>query len=566
MCSMPASLLRALLVAYSVLEPVSASGLDGAEEACPTTDSAKSAMMLQKDRSQDFAQGDLCQLKEVQSACYEFTGEKGWNVTTPLELAEAFNTDLASVQKLLKTMDFNKTSLKCSTLCSKVSKKIPSKLRPPKAHVGYRLDSTGKLLWDVDLSPAFLNSVEIPDEAPEHAHEAADKKAKLLQMQGSRNSSAHGVLDTAYTPDPVGEEELLYLVAQAFFMYPANADVFNKAASQSLLEKSSAPDGFHQATQTFVMLAQSWMAQSLKNFNAYHLPKAYEKWLGHSETKRHGVTKQGCTCMKTWSSSGGHTVNDYCGNPDNDAGGDWCLVTKDATGEGCQGTDWGYCAPKGEDKTLQGCSCKAACQNHDKDPGGPWCMVKSTACQGTNWGTCQSLCGPECQKLRVRLVETERYLTQLSFKWDGTAVGAFAYIRAGSTTKAHISVHNADQLQGRYRASGKALLTDTTFSTEDNGRKVVYLCPAWWNLIKDCKDDIRSCSRYNLGTAIGTIVHETMHHTPMGFDDYLYYRKVVEKFVTANRMSPKAMKVVRDCADCVEYFIADNNDYTNTGR
>ena len=51
------------------------------------------------------------------------------------------------------------------------------------------------------------------------------------------------------------------------------------------------------------------------------------------------TTTQGCACEQTWSYQG-TTISDYCGNPDNDPNGDWCMVV-DQT---CQGTNWGTCA------------------------------------------------------------------------------------------------------------------------------------------------------------------------------------------------------------------------------
>ena len=38
-------------------------------------------------------------------------------------------------------------------------------------------------------------------------------------------------------------------------------------------------------------------------------------------------------------------TTNYCANPDNDAGGEWCYVTEE--GEICEGLNWGYCAAEG---------------------------------------------------------------------------------------------------------------------------------------------------------------------------------------------------------------------------
>ena len=52
------------------------------------------------------------------------------------------------------------------------------------------------------------------------------------------------------------------------------------------------------------------------------------------------TTTTGCACKETWTTTLGITVNNYCGNPDNDSGGNWC-----ATECSNCGTDgWGYCA------------------------------------------------------------------------------------------------------------------------------------------------------------------------------------------------------------------------------
>jgi len=57
------------------------------------------------------------------------------------------------------------------------------------------------------------------------------------------------------------------------------------------------------------------------------------------------VTKQGCKCKPgPWAITGyaSKVIQGYCGNPDNDEGGDYCLVPKDQ--EKCQGgSNWGYC-------------------------------------------------------------------------------------------------------------------------------------------------------------------------------------------------------------------------------
>jgi len=51
----------------------------------------------------------------------------------------------------------------------------------------------------------------------------------------------------------------------------------------------------------------------------------------------------GCLCRKTWGCAGGgmHCDN-YCCNPDQDPGGEWCFKEDETCGSG---TNWGYCSP-----------------------------------------------------------------------------------------------------------------------------------------------------------------------------------------------------------------------------
>merc|ERR1712217_866468 len=101
-------------------------------------------------------------------------------------------------------------------------------------------------------------------------------------------------------------------------------------------------------------------------------------------------TTKGCACKKEWTGYG-KTISDYCGNPDNDANGEWCYVVD----EKCQGNNFGYCAePLGARKTTKGCFCEKVwsldgkenqkvteyCGNPDNDAGGEWCFVKDKTC------------------------------------------------------------------------------------------------------------------------------------------------------------------------------------------
>ena len=53
------------------------------------------------------------------------------------------------------------------------------------------------------------------------------------------------------------------------------------------------------------------------------------------------TTESGCACLESWTHSSYEPCSDYCCNPDDDAGGEWCFVED----EECQGANWGYCAP-----------------------------------------------------------------------------------------------------------------------------------------------------------------------------------------------------------------------------
>eukprot|EP00965_Chrysotila_dentata_P233174 6199431-Pleurochrysis_carterae.AAC.1 len=59
------------------------------------------------------------------------------------------------------------------------------------------------------------------------------------------------------------------------------------------------------------------------------------------------TTTTGCACLKTWTAQNGITVNDYCGNPDNDPGGEWCFTECNFGDSRCGREGWGYCAPAG---------------------------------------------------------------------------------------------------------------------------------------------------------------------------------------------------------------------------
>ena len=57
-------------------------------------------------------------------------------------------------------------------------------------------------------------------------------------------------------------------------------------------------------------------------------------------------TTAGCTCLQSWQSAG-QTIGDYCGNPDNDSGGEWCFVVQaERTANGGSCNTWGTCAPE----------------------------------------------------------------------------------------------------------------------------------------------------------------------------------------------------------------------------
>lgn len=543
----------------------------------------------------------FCSASFVDAGCYELTGKKELKVVTPMQLAESFNTNLNSSEHMLKTIGISKSEhagIDCKKLCKMVLHSFPANLLPPAPMVGHRMATDGSLIWDVDLSDAALNAIEIPDAPPDHGTQKSTAPPSFLQELYAGKLLVDGNEDSGYSAAPLHPTELRYLVASAFDMYPAEKSetVSPQSHSQSLLEGEDcdesiygngahykgcqsktqkgetcvswtamdghwkqlgstnhcrnsdgsvgiwcfttkaglwgycepvgAPNGFTKATNDILVYAKAWMDKSLANFNANHLPEAYEKWMGPSEVARtERVTKQGCSCKKTWGFSG-ETVTEYCGRPDGDAV-DWCFVTSGPTGNACQGADWGYCKDK-NDQTKA--------------------------------------CGPSCQSLRVRLVQAQVSLSQLTFSYKVNP-GVYGYVMAASKKTGRVKVHDLQRVQASYKQGSDALLTDTTWSEKVRGRKKMTLCDAWWNEIKDCKDNLgETCTRKQLGTAVGTIVHETLHHVPMSFDDYLYYRNNVADFVKKNKQSEKALRVVRDCADCVEYFLADNNGFTSTGR
>merc|ERR1712226_961309 len=83
-------------------------------------------------------------------------------------------------------MDLNHSSVECSKLCLGVLDQIPAGVRPPRAMVGARISSDGKLVWDLDLSDSLINNVHIPDADPaEKTHESEKKSESLLQMDSA---------------------------------------------------------------------------------------------------------------------------------------------------------------------------------------------------------------------------------------------------------------------------------------------------------------------------------------------------------------------------------------------
>jgi len=60
------------------------------------------------------------------------------------------------------------------------------------------------------------------------------------------------------------------------------------------------------------------------------------------------LTVQGCECHERWNFEG-INIENYCGNPDNDSGGEWCHVVH----PNCTGQTWGYCAPAGSSSNGQ---------------------------------------------------------------------------------------------------------------------------------------------------------------------------------------------------------------------
>jgi len=292
-------------------------------------------------------------------------------------------------------------------------------------------------------------------------------------------------------------------------------------------------------------------------------------------------THKGCMCK------------DVCANHDNDPNGAWCFVEDTH----CQGENYGYCDVNQIDdrsevnwgycaipRTVQGCACRRewsyageqveGCANPGNDPGGNWCLVEDPSClessNGADWGYCKQPCGDSCKNVRETLEKTREVLDVIGFEYANKP-GVYAYVsKVFNSWTGAFPVASHEGIESRYlhESNGKffVLKKRTTSSDHIGNRAIMTFAPAWWNA---CNGDIKACQESNptgFGTLIGTVVHETMHHFPIGADDYLYYREKVKAWVKANRLNANAMRVVKDCADCIEYFVDDLNGYTETGR
>lgn len=86
----------------------------------------------------------------------------------------------------------------------------------------------------------------------------------------------------------------------------------------------------------------AYLRGAYANGEANSMTEVQTKAGGQPQTPR--FTWDGCLCMEKWRLKGfDHVhVNNYCGNPDMNRGGEWCFVEDRA----CQArVNWGYCAP-----------------------------------------------------------------------------------------------------------------------------------------------------------------------------------------------------------------------------
>jgi len=549
----------------------------------------------------------------------------------PLELgimllAQTLAVKKAALIAYLGTLGFDAShvhsAVSAQDLCEKLVSSIPKGVRPPGHDVGGRLGN-GMPIWDIDLSPAALSSVQIPDAPPDkgdmfdeppttpaptrrlesaagdiasdvadvlagifriYPADAAQQSAKAAAPQLAAKAPAPVVPVPAAPVAPAGnpcapataapttpapaanpcaparrlksnaKDEVIYGNGAAYvgyqtytrtfkacvawssmgYNFPANycrnndgsAGIWcftSTAGAWGLCDPIGAPKMFAETLEEARIVAKAWLSKTLREFSGAELPKAYEKWMGPSQVvSKTGLTTKGCACMNTWSYQG-KTVTNYCGNPDGDAGGNWCHVTSAA--KSCQGTTWGYCFKNaGSDKP----------------------------------------CGNACQHVHKKLVGTRALMDKLTFSYDKDKKGTFAYVWTyGNRNKAVLPVQRIQDIQKNFRQGASVTLKGIRGSAEVKGRKRIIMCPVWYN---QCNGNFKTCSRTNQGTTVGTIIHETMHHYPVGLKDYLYYRQRTSNWVMANKYDNTATKVVKNAADPMEYFVADNNGYVNTGR
>jgi len=547
-----------------------------------------------------------------------------------MEIAEALGLDEVPAVTFLGSLGLvglhSHVTVNCQELCESLVASIAEYRRPTGHDVGGRL-ALGKVVWDIDLSPEALASIVIPDKPADPEGSKADPDIQDLPLQGRLLTETETSAIAADAPDILaglfrifprpatedlvpkmgapppaaapapgadpcapaqppaaapapdgdpcapatpgapatpcapttarrlkqGNEEAIYgngkdyagsqsmtrkrkrcLAWSSWPRYrgtsnhcrnPDGSETIWCFTSQSgawgLCDPVGAPLMFAETVEKATVVAKAWLTKTLREFSGEKLPGAYEKWMGPSQTvAKKGLTKSGCACKKVWTHSG-QTFNDYCGNPDQDAGGEWCMVQS----RSCQSSTWGYCFPTSSNSKP---------------------------------------CGPGCQGVHKKLLATAALLNQLTFKYDAANVGAYAYIMTwGNKLKQRIPVKKIESIQKSYKGYGKVLLETGSGSDEIKGRKVIYMCPVWYNL---CKGNLDNCGRTNYGTTVGTVIHETMHHVPVSLKDYLYYRGTTSAWVAANKGNHAATKVVKNAADPMEYFVADNNGYKDTGR
>mmetsp|Transcript_141393 Transcript_141393/g.368200 ORF Transcript_141393/g.368200 Transcript_141393/m.368200 type:complete len:657 (-) Transcript_141393:159-2129(-) len=557
----------------------------------------------------------VCAPEIVHQACFEFSGQPSAKEVSAVGLVEHFDTDVESIKAFLADIGLadptSQSDISCASLCKQTLASIPDKLRPPSSDIGGFVNEGG-LIWDVDLSPSLLDRIEVPDKrvpVDGVAHHATSVEGPTAEAEQARALKEIHIRSGIYNPTPMKTTELIMNVAESFRIYPISFDDWQdgqswhlRSAGRRLSRDDDEPSNFRMETARAVVTARAMLARTIADFAVLsRLPKQYEYYMGPSETFRENrVTRKGCVCKKSWTEDGVN-ITDFCGNPDHDEGGEWCVVEDGPFGEDCEGAYWGYCAAAFSSSeardgrvTTRGCVCKKTwtsnggnitdyCGNPDGDPEGEWCMLEEghhgEECQGTNWGACASAeimaCGPICRKLRKTLLTLHSWLrsSKIHFRWLKNSNGAWAKVypvkKPGEPMyrfKWAVPALDTWRLQDGHVQDGQ-VEKFCWYSETFHGKKVIWLSKEWWEACHSWRDgtwhgNLSSCETEDpeeySGTA-ATIIHELTHHWPLCFEDFLYGWKNIHKFVKDNRRSPLAEKIVRNNAEALEDFVEANN-------